>query len=203
MLKQSVTLFLFTLGSLVSNAQTSTEILNQLYTNLEGTFIIKERPDDFKVNFVWVNTAFKSKALDGSFIYHKRVLSHAPDKPLVQLLIEVEELDGKPTIKWYAFKSSEIETKLASSKNLDADLASLKSDEVIQLSNQNMSLSYSEGVFEGSASYKTSFRGSEFGVIEMKIQSDEIYNWTRYFKKDSSLVYGPKEKGYILKRSSN
>ena len=172
-----------------------------MYELLKGTFIIKERPKDFKVNFVWVNTPFKNSSLGENLIYHKRILSHAPERPLVQLIMQIKKDADSVAIQYYAMKKN-IEEKLSASNELEQDLMTLSNDDLVILSDQTIRFVYENNAFFGKAEYSTVFRGSDYGKIEMILKDDTIYNWTRYFKNNGTLVYGPKEKGYLLKKSN-
>lgn len=184
-----------------SIAQDKADLVMELTELLNGRFIISERPDDFKVNFVWVNELFSHPKLGENLLYHKRVLSHAPDKPLVQLIMQVIPVKDKVAIQYYAFRKA-AENELNEQENPIEWLKQMNPEKVALLEEQTIILDYKEGVFYGKAEYPTIFRGSDFGKIEMRIQKGSIYNWTRYFKKDGTLVYGPKEEGYYLKKSS-
>jgi hypothetical protein len=96
-----------------------------------------------------------------------------------------------------------VEERISASKQIDADLMALTEADVVLLKDQALVFSFENNQFEGKAEYPTVFRGSDYGKIEMILKGDTIYNWTRYFKKDGTLVYGPKEKGYLLKKSTS
>jgi hypothetical protein len=182
-------------------AQSLSESAEKLAGVLNGRFVISDKPDDFKVNFIWINELFSHPKLGERLLYHKRVLSHAPDKPLVQLLMQVSVVNEKLAIQYYAFKKS-AEQELNDSADKLIYLKTINPDKVVLLEEQTMYLELdNKGTYSGKAEYPTIFRGSDFGKIEMEIKGDVIYNWTRYFKKDGTLVYGPKERGYYLKKA--
>ncbi|TNE74419.1 hypothetical protein EP331_01995 [bacterium] len=166
---------------------------------LKGSFVISERPDDFKTVLVWTQTDVKIDGISGVLLFHERATVRTLDKPYNQQVWALSKKDDGILLQHYDLKS--IKSK--------SEKKSITKEDLIPLKDMDMMLKQNGDTWSGHVEFTNPEYLSRFvqqgtsAYVSLSIRSNEISYHLKIMDKDGKQIYGPKEKGYTLKRNKD
>lgn len=161
--------------------------IQRLFNALQGTFVTTERPEDYKAVLVWKQTSQALPELGNLVLLHERATIRTIDKPYNQQYWVLKNTDTGIMLHHY-------EKQLSSS------------DLITPLPYMDMPLQFENGVWIGSVEFVNPAYLSRFvesghrAKVKLQFKTDEILYHLMVFDSFGKQVYGPKEKGYVLKK---
>lgn len=161
--------------------------IQQLFNSLQGTFVTTERPDDNKAILVWKQTKIAMPELGDMVLFHERATIRSLDKPYNQQYWVLKDTISGIILHHY-------EKQLSSS------------DSITPLPYMDLPLHFENDVWLGSVEFVNPAYLSRFvesghrAKVKLEFRADEVMYHLMIFDSSGKQVYGPKEKGYVLKR---
>lgn len=190
-------LMILSLSPMIISRAQNPSILS-FYRMIEGSFVTAERPEDFKAVLLWTNSIV-SDSLNGDFIHHKRMTVQSLDKPYNQQLWKLEKRNNVYYLKHYTIINQ-------STSVLEKNIISLAGFKVVYEDKLDLPLKFENGNWSGLVTFTDPDYLSHFvingykAMVKVNYSTNELYYHLIIEDKDGKQVFGPKQKGYTLRR---
>jgi hypothetical protein len=162
---------------------------------LTGTFVTTERPEDYPALLQWRMSPVKVSGSTAEAVFHERTMLRAGAKPYNQQVWLITKSSSGTMIAHYTFR--EAPASNPSAVSLDALEHHPELDLPLELKN---------GGWEGTIAFTAPEYLKQFvekghsAKVSARFDSISVYYHLQIFDAGGQQVYGPKKKGYLLKR---